>query len=114
MTTMHETMTDTTHRDQEDTIKALQIWADSVKKFVGWLPTPHTKVPSAADVVDHYFDFVGHVLDTQRHFFKSLTIAAHDAAKEVEYAAKDARDDMRYDAKDDMRYPAKDGVAKKS
>ena len=124
MTTMHEPMTDTIHRDQEATIHALQIWADSYKKFVGWLPTPHAKVPSAAEVVDHYFDFAAHVLETQRHFLMSLATVAHGAAKEMEHAAKDARDgmldaakdDMRYDAKDtkdDMRYPVKDGARKK-
>jgi hypothetical protein len=75
MTTSHETIADTTYRGHEATIHALQNWADGVQKFYGWLPTRDVKVPSAAEVVDHYFDFVEHVLATQREFAKNLLAA---------------------------------------
>jgi len=89
MTMSQETMTDTTHRGQEATISALQIWADGVQRLCGWLPSRDSKVPSAAEVVDHYFDFAEHVLATQRHFTMSLLTATKAAYGDKGYGDAD-------------------------
>lgn len=109
MTTSHETITDTTYRGHEATISALQSWAEGVQKFCGWLPTRDAKVPSAVEVVDHYFNFVEHVLETQREFIKNLLVATNTAYP-VHGADKDYPD-KSYPDKD---YAAKDTAPKKS
>jgi hypothetical protein len=92
---------ETIYRDQDATMHALHVWADDVQRFFGWPPTRDAKVPSAAEVVDHYFDFAWHVLATQRDFIKSLltatkaTYPAHGADKDhvdKDYADKDYAD----------------------
>jgi hypothetical protein len=72
MSMSQETVTETTHRGQEAAVSALQIWADGVQRLCGWLPSRDAKMPSAAEVVDQYFDFAEHVLASQRHFTMSL------------------------------------------
>ncbi len=97
MTTSHETVTDAARRGQEAFTGALQIWADSMQRFV---PTAD-KVRGAVEVVDRMYDFADHMLASQREFTKSLlavsssaatkaTSVAHDAAKDMQDVAKEA------------------------
>ncbi|HSL07728.1 MAG TPA: hypothetical protein VK887_07080, partial [Pseudonocardiaceae bacterium] len=85
-------MTDTTHRGQEAAVGALQTWAEGVQRLCGWLPSRDSKMPSAAEVVDHYFDFAEHVLATQRHFTMSLLTATKAAHGDKGYGDTDKGD----------------------
>lgn len=102
MTTSQETMTDAARRGQEAITSALQIWADSFQKF---MPTSDTKLRGAVEVVDSMFDFAEQMLLTQREFTKTMLAAGTSAATKAAYVAKDAAKDMEYAAKD-----VKDGV----
>ncbi|HKR51189.1 MAG TPA: hypothetical protein VJT72_16710 [Pseudonocardiaceae bacterium] len=81
MTTTQDTIADTT--------RPLQIWADSVKKFVGSLPISDGRVPSTMEVVDNYFDFLEHILETQRDFIKSMIPVIASVATSATTAAQD-------------------------
>jgi hypothetical protein len=117
MTTSQETIADTTYRGHEATIHALQNWADGVQKFCGWLPTRDVKAPSAGEVVDRYFDcyfdFVEHVVATQREFVKDLLATTksphHMHGSDKDYSDKDYSD-KDYSDKDysDKDYSDKD------
>lgn len=80
MTTTQETMADTT--------RPLQIWADSVKKFAGSLPIADGKVPSTTEIVDNYFDFLEHLLETQRDFIKSMVAVTTSVVTSATTAAQ--------------------------
>ncbi|MGH3776884.1 MAG: hypothetical protein ACRDRR_14350 [Pseudonocardiaceae bacterium] len=108
MTATQEIFTDTARRSQDATISAMEMWADSLKKMFGSLPTPDGKIPNAAEFLDHYFDvyfdYAEHVLATQREFAKSLMSVTTSAATKAEAALKDVTKDM----------PVKNSAAKKS
>lgn len=92
MTTSQDTIADTSRRGQGAYVDAVKLWADSVQKVVGSLPTPDAKV--LHEVVDGYFDVAEQVLVTQRNFAKSVlavtTSAATAAASMAENAAKNS------------------------
>ncbi|MGH3812569.1 MAG: hypothetical protein ACRDUV_08950 [Pseudonocardiaceae bacterium] len=106
MTATQETVTDATRRGQDATISVLDAWADIVKKMVGSFPTPDGKIPDTAEVVDKYFDYVEHILATQREFAKNMMAVTTSAASKAASAAQDAAKDMQE--------PAKNAAAKKS
>ena len=85
MTTSQETLTEAT---REAIASSVQIWADSVQRFVGLLPTPDAKVPSPEEVVDSMFAFAAQALATQREFTKSLLAASKSAATSAAWAAQ--------------------------
>jgi hypothetical protein len=119
MAMSQETMTDTIHRGQEAAVGALQTWADGVQRLCGWLPSRDSKMPSAAEVVDHYFDFAEHVLATQRHFTMSLLTATKAAYGDKGYGDTDkGYGDKGYGDTDkgyrDKGYGDKDVAPKKS
>ena len=100
MTTSQETMTEAARRGQEAIASALQIWTDSVQRFV---PVSDTRLSGAVEAVDTMFDFAEQMLVTQREFTKSLlaattsaatraAAATQDAAREVKDAAQDVQD----------------------
>ncbi len=91
MTTSHETMTAAARRGQEAFTGALQIWADSVQRFV---PTAD-KMRGAVEVVDKMYDFADHMLASQREFTKSLLAVSSSAATKAASAAHDAAKDMQ-------------------
>ena len=62
--TTSETMTEVTRRSQEAFASAVQIWADSLQRFVGLLPASDATVPSADEVVDRAYDFAAQALAT--------------------------------------------------
>jgi hypothetical protein len=70
--------------------------------------------------VDHYFDFVEHMLATQREFAKNLMAVTTSAASKAASAAQDAAKDMQGAARDmqgaakDMQEPARNPAVKKS
>src|SRR6185312_14185126 len=70
MTTSHDTVSETVRNGQRGYADAMQLWADSVQKVVGSLPTPDAKM--LHDVVDNYFKVAEQVLVTQREFAKSV------------------------------------------
>ncbi|HEX8934308.1 MAG TPA: hypothetical protein VF788_08975 [Pseudonocardiaceae bacterium] len=88
--TTSETMTEVTRRSQEAFSSAVQIWAESLQRFVGLLPTPEAKVPSADEVVDKAFDFAAQALTTQREFTKSMLAATRSAASSAAWIAQGA------------------------
>ncbi|MGH3899509.1 MAG: hypothetical protein ACRDTA_14960 [Pseudonocardiaceae bacterium] len=97
MTTSQETMTDAARRGQEAITSALQIWAESVQRFV---PMSDTKLRGAVEAVDNMFDFYEQMLVTQREFTKSVMAATTSATTKAAYVAQDAAKDMEYAAKD--------------
>ena len=88
--TTSETMTEVTRRSQEAFSSAVQIWAESVQRVVGLLPTPDAKVPSAEEVVDKAFDFYAQALTTQREITKSMLAATRSAASSAAWIAQSA------------------------
>jgi hypothetical protein len=88
--TTSETMTEVTRRSQEAFSSAVQIWAESLQRFVGLLPAPEAKVPSAEEVVDKAFDFAAQALITQREFTKSMLAASRSAASSAAWVAQGA------------------------
>jgi hypothetical protein len=88
--TTSETMTEVTRRSQEAFASAVQIWADSLQRFVGLLPAPEAKVPSADEVVDKAYDFAAQALITQREFTKSMLAATRSAASSAASIAQGA------------------------
>jgi hypothetical protein len=88
--TTSETMTEVTRRSQEAFSSAVQIWAESLQRFVGLLPAPEAKVPSAEEVVDRAFDFAAQALITQREFTKSMLAASRSAASSAAWVAQGA------------------------
>ncbi len=97
MTTSQETMTDAARRGQEAITSALQIWAESFQKL---MPTSDTRLRGAVEVVDNMFDFAEQMLVTQREFTKSMLAATTSATTKAAYVAKDAAKDMEYVARD--------------
>lgn len=104
MTTSQETMAEAARRGQEAITSALQIWTESVQRFV---PVSDTRLRGAVEAVDSMFDFAEQLLVTQREFTKSLLAAStsaaikaasatHDAAREVKDSAKDGANGQRY------------------
>jgi hypothetical protein len=96
MTTSQETMAEAARRGQEAITSAMQIWTDSVQRF---LPVSDTRLRGAVEAVDTIFDFAEQMLVTQREFTKSLlaattsaATATQDAAREVKDAAKDVQE----------------------
>lgn len=100
MTTSQETMTEAARRGHEAITSAMQIWTDSVQRF---LPVSDTRLRGAVEAVDTMFDFAEQMLVTQREFTKSLLAATtsaatrtaagvQDAAREVKDAAKDGQE----------------------
>ncbi len=100
MTTSQETMAEAARRGQEAITSAMQIWTDSVQRF---LPVSDTRLRGAVEAVDTMFDFAEQMLVTQREFTKSLlaattsaatrtAVATQDAAREVKDAAKDVQE----------------------
>jgi hypothetical protein len=87
MTTSQETMNDAARRGQEAIASALQIWTDSVQRFV---PVSDTKLRGAVEAVDSMFDFAEQMLLTQREFTKSLLAATTSAATKAASLTKDA------------------------
>ena len=88
--TTSETMTEVTRRSQEAFATAVQIWADSLQRFVGLMPAPEAKVPSAEEVVDKAFDFMGQMLITQKEIVKSAMAAGRSAASSAAWVAQSA------------------------
>jgi hypothetical protein len=88
MTTTQETITEVTRRSQDAITSAVQIWADSVQRFVGLVPTPEAKVPSTDEVVDHAFNFAAQALATQREFTKSLLAATRSVTTNAAWATQ--------------------------
>jgi hypothetical protein len=88
--TTSETMAEVTRRSQEAFASAVQIWADSLQRFVGLLPAPDATVPSADEVVDRAYDFAAQALATQREFTKSILAASRSAASSAAWVAQDA------------------------
>jgi len=97
MTTSQETMTDAARRGQDAIASAMQIWADTFQMF---LPVSDTKLRGAVEAVDGMYDFAEQMLLTQREFTKSLLAATTSAATKVAYTAQDAAKDVEYVAKD--------------
>ncbi|MGH3843905.1 MAG: hypothetical protein ACRDS0_21025 [Pseudonocardiaceae bacterium] len=86
--TTSETMTEVTRRSQEAFSSAVQIWAESLQRFVGLLPAPEAKVPSPEEVVDKAFDFAAQALITQREFTKSMLAATRSAASSTAWVTQ--------------------------
>jgi hypothetical protein len=97
MTTSQETMTEAARRGQEAITSAMQIWTDSVQRF---LPVSDTKLRGAAEAVDTMFDFAEQMLVTQREFTKSLLAATTSAATRTAAATQDAAREVKDAAKD--------------
>ncbi len=117
MTATQEIITDTTRRSQD----AMEMWADTVKKMFGSMPTPDGKMHNAAQFMDNYFDvyfdYAEHLLATQRDFAKSLMSVTTSAATKTEAAVQDVAKDVQESTKDmhkDMQEPARNTAAKKS
>jgi hypothetical protein len=87
MTTSQETITEVTRRSQEAITSAVQIWAESVQRFMGLVPTPDAKVPTAEEVVDHAYNFAVQALATQREFTKSMLAATKSVATSATWAS---------------------------
>ncbi|MCA1835061.1 MAG: hypothetical protein LC721_01455 [Actinobacteria bacterium] len=97
--TTSETMTEVTRRSQEAFASAVQIWADSLQRFVGLLPASDATVPSADEVVDRAYDFAAQALATQREFTKSILAASRSAASSAAWVAQDATTRVAANAK---------------
>jgi hypothetical protein len=87
MTTSQETITEVTRRSQEAITSAVQIWAESVQRFMGLVPTPDAKLPTAEEVADHAFNFAAQVLATQREFTMSMLAATKSVATSATWAS---------------------------
>jgi hypothetical protein len=88
--TTSETMAEVTRRSQEAFASAVQIWADSLQRFVGLLPAPDAKVFGADEIVDRAYDWAAQALVTQREFTKSMLAASRSAATSAAWVAPDA------------------------
>jgi hypothetical protein len=97
MTTSQETMTDAVRRSQEAISNTLQIWADSVARF---MPVSDPKMTGAVEAVDTLFDFAEQMLGTQREFTKSVLAITTSTATKGASAMKDATMDVKGAAKD--------------
>jgi hypothetical protein len=97
MTTSQENMTAAVRPGLEAITSAMQIWLDNLHRLA---PDSDIKLHGAVEAVDKMYDFADHMLVTQREFTKNWLAAyasfvtkaacvAEDAAKDVEYAAKD-------------------------
>jgi hypothetical protein len=87
-TTSRDTISDTARRGQETYANAMHLWANSIQKVVGLLPTPDPKL--LHEVVDNYFDAAEQVLTTQRKFASSMLDATTSAVTNARSAAQDA------------------------
>lgn len=87
--TISETMAEVTRRSQEAFASAVQIWADSLQRFVGLLPAPDVKMFTADEVVDRAYDWAAQALVTQREFTKSMLAATRSAANSAAWVAQD-------------------------
>jgi hypothetical protein len=92
MTTSQETMTEAARRGQAAIASALQIWTDSVQRFV---PVSDTRLSGAVEAVDTMFDFAEQMLVTQREFTKSLLAATTSAATRAAAATQDAAREVK-------------------
>ena len=99
MTTSQETMTDAARRGQEAITSALQIWTESVQRF---MPASDTRLRGAVEAVDSMFDFAEQILMTQREFTKSLLAATTSAATKAASLTRDAADEVK-DVATDMQ-----------
>jgi hypothetical protein len=97
MTTSQETMAEAARRSQEAITSAMQIWTDSVQRF---LPVSDTRLRGAVEAVDTMFDFAEQMLVTQREFTKSLLAATTSAATRAATATQDAAREVKDAAKD--------------
>lgn len=88
--TTTETMDELTRRGQDAFVSAIQIWADALRPYVGLLPAPDSKVPTAEEVVDKAYDFAAQALVTQREFTKKMLAAASSVPWAPHNATKDA------------------------
>ena len=68
---------------QESVTTAVRTWADAVQSVVDGVSGDRPNLPDANVIVDRYFDFVQHLLDTQRQFTHSLLSAGSQAAQSV-------------------------------
>lgn len=97
MTTSQETMTDTARRGQEAITSAMQMWLDNLHRLA---PDSNTKLRGAVEAVDKMYDFADHMLVTQREFTKSWLAAYASFATKAAYVVEDAAKDVEYTAKD--------------
>lgn len=88
--TTSETMDELTRRGQDAFNSVIQIWADAWRPFIGLLPAPDTKVPSAEEVVDKVYDFFGQTLETQRQLTKKTLAVTRSATSNAAWATQDA------------------------
>ena len=90
--TWQDTTRDSARRGEETYAQAVHLWADSVQKVLGSLPTPDPKL--LREVVNSYFNVAEQVLTTQRKFVQSMltatTSATTAAVTEARFAAQDA------------------------
>jgi hypothetical protein len=86
--TWQDTTRDTARRGEETYAKAVHLWADSVQKVLGSLPTPDPKM--FHEVVDSYFNVAEHMLATQRKFAENMLAAATSTVEDTRSAAQDA------------------------
>lgn len=86
--TWQDTTRDTARRGEETYAKAVHLWADSVQKVLGSLPTPDPKM--FHEVVDSYFNVAEHMLATQRKFAENMLTATTSAVADTRSAAYDA------------------------
>jgi hypothetical protein len=87
-TTWQDTTRDTARRGEQTYAKAVHLWADSVQKVLGALPTPDPKL--LHEVVDSYFNVAEHMLATQRKFAENMLTATTSAVANTRSAAHDA------------------------
>jgi hypothetical protein len=90
MTTSQQTISDAARSGQGAFVHAVQIWADNVQKFIGWVPTRDGKVPSANEVVDSYFRVLEQILYFQREVAKSFLATSTKAAWAMQDVANEA------------------------
>ena len=86
--TWQDTTRDSARRGEETYARTVHLWADSVQKVLGSLPTPDPKL--VHEVVDSYFNVVEHMLTTQRKFVQSMLTATSSAVTEARSATQDA------------------------
>jgi hypothetical protein len=86
--TWQDTTRDTARRGEETYAKAMHLWADSIQKVLGSLPTPDPKL--LHEVVDNYFNVAEQVLTTQRKFAQTMLTATTSAVHDTRSAAQDA------------------------
>lgn len=94
MTRSHETMTDSTRRGHDAMTSVMHSWLDM------FVPVSDTKLRGAFKAVDNLYDFAEQVLVAQREFTKDCLAYYQSVASKAAYAAQDAAKDVDYAAKD--------------